>query len=225
MRTACSTALCGLPVPLIAALFAAAFALAAYSYPAASPASEPDAAEPLPAGLATYVLDRDHTEVGFRVRHLGISDVSGQFSHYDATLEMDPARLATLRTTATIRAASVDTRNERRDEHLRSDDFFAAEAFPTLTFRRTGVRNVRGDRFELLGDLTIRGVTRPVVLDAELVGTASGPMGDERVALSAVTRINRFDYGLAWNRAVEAGGLVVAREVEIRLDVQAVRQP
>lgn len=203
------------------ALLGALVALAAFTLP---PTDPPASSDVLPIEAGTYMIDRDHTEIGFRVRHLGISSVSGQFREYDATLDFDPSQPNALQTTATIQTASVDTRNDKRDEHLRSEDFFHSEAHLAITFRSTGVRNVRGDRFELLGDLTIRGVTKPVALDAVLVGTARGPMGNERVAFTAETTINREDYGLTWNRAVEAGGLVVGKDVDIRLDVQAIRQ-
>lgn len=203
----------------LSAVLATAFALAAFS---TTPAEPPSDVLPIPAG--TYMIDKDHTEIGFRVRHLGISSVSGQFREYDATLTFEPGQPNALRTTATIQAASVDTRNDKRDEDLRSENFFHAAEHPEITFRSTGVRNVRGDRFEITGDLTIRGTTRPVVLDAEVVGTALDPMGNERVAFTAETTINREDFGLTWNRALETGGLLVGKDVDIRLDVQAIRQ-
>jgi len=201
---------------------AGAFLVAAMTLAAFTAAPPPSDALAIPAG--TYMIDKDHTEIGFRVRHLGISSVSGQFRDYDVSLAVEPDAVNSLQTNATIQTGSIDTRNEKRDEHLRSEDFFHAEAHPAITFRSTGVRNVRGNDFELLGDLTIRDVTRPVVLDAELIGTARGPMGNERVAFSAETTINREDYGLTWNRALEAGGVLVGKDVDIRLDVQAIRQ-
>jgi polyisoprenoid-binding protein YceI len=201
---------------LPAALLLAAFALA----PAAPQAPEASAPTFEPGA---YTIDQSHSTVGFRVRHLGISNVSGSFSDYDATLTFDPSDLRTLRTSATVRVASIDTRNERRDNHLRSDDFFDAERFPEMRFVSTGVRNVSGNRFQIEGDLTIRDVTRRVVLEGELVGQTTGGQGEPRVALEATTTIDRFDYGLTWDRMTEAGGLVASREVRISLDIAAVR--
>jgi len=205
------TALLLLPAALLLAAFAAA--------PAPAPAERADVFAP-----GTYSIDKAHSTVGFRVRHLGISNVSGTFSDYDATLTVDPSDLRTLRTSATIRVASIDTRNERRDNHLRSDDFFDAERFPEMRFVSTGVRSVNGNRFQLEGDLTIRDVTRRVVLDGEVTGQTAGMQGEPRVAIEASTTIDRFDYGLTWDRVTEAGGLVVSREVRISLDIAAARQ-
>jgi len=208
------------PLLLAGALTVALTALAAFTAP--SPLARADAALPFAPG--TYTVDKDHTEIGFRVRHLGITNVNGSFGDFDATLEYDPARRASLRSTATVRTRSVDTGNARRDEHLRSADFFDVARFPTMTFQSTAIRNVRGDRFQLAGNLTLHGVTRPVVLDAEVTGTARDPMGNERVAFEAETTIDREDFGLTWNQALEAGGLLVSKDVKILLEVQAVRQ-
>lgn len=173
--------------------------------------------------VATWAVDKSHSQVGFTVRHLGISKVSGDFKDYDATIMLDPADLSTLKATATLQTASIDTDNERRDNHLKSDDFFNAEEYPAMTFASTSVRNIDGNSFELVGNLTIRDVTKEVVLAGELLGTAA--MGDKTIAaLEASTTINRFDYNLKWNRALEAGGLVVGEDVTINLALEVVKQ-
>jgi polyisoprenoid-binding protein YceI len=207
---------------LLAFLLTALLGLSAF---ASAPATE---SLPLPSLApttpASFTIDKAHSSVGFRIRHLGLSNVRGTFSEYDASVRLDPADLRTLQVTATIQVASINTENTRRDDHLRSDDFFEAERFPTMRFVSTGVRSVDGDRFELEGDLTIRDVTRRVVLDGELVGVGTGPRGDQRVGIEATTTIDRHDFGLTWNRVTEAGGVVAAREVQISLDIQAIRQ-
>ena len=173
--------------------------------------------------VTSYKIDKAHTSVGFKVRHLGITSVNGTFNDYDVTLSMDGDDLRTIQTEAVVRITSVDTGIEKRDNHLRSSDFFEAETYPEMRFVSKEVRNIDGQEFELVGDLTIKGVTREVVLDAELIGTAT--MGDtERVGFEAETKIDRFDYGLKWDRLTEAGGLVVAKEVRIILEIEAIKQ-
>lgn len=173
--------------------------------------------------VSTWAVDQVHSKIGFKVKHLGISNVRGDFNTYDVDLRFDPQDLSTLETTVNVDVASIDTENERRDGHLRSPDFFAAEEYPTMTFAAKSVRNIDGDEFELVGDLTIRGVTKEVVLDAEFLGTAS--MGDsERAGFEAETEINRLDYGLAWNKVTEAGGFVVSHDVKIILELEVIKQ-
>lgn len=173
--------------------------------------------------MATYQVDPSHSNLGFKVRHLGLSSVNGTFTEYEATATVDPADLTTLQAQATIQVASVDTGVERRDNHLRSDDFFNAEAHPTMTFVSTGVRNVDGNEFELVGDLTIRDVTKEVVLEGELVGMAE-MRGNTVLGFELEGRINRFDYGLKWNSLTEAGGLIVGEEVRLILELEAAAQ-
>ncbi len=177
-----------------------------------------------PAERATYVVDKAHSQIGFRVRHLGISNVTGAFRDFEAQVVFDKDDLSTLEASATIDVASIDTGIERRDNHLRSADFFDAETYPTITFQSTGVEEIDGNRFKLRGDLTIKDVTKPVVLDAELLGTAPGMRGGEVAAFSATGVINRFDYGLTWNNLTEAGGIVVGEEVTLLIELEAVRQ-
>jgi polyisoprenoid-binding protein YceI len=173
-----------------------------------------------PAQSVPYAVDKAHSQVQFKVKHLGITTVTGSFRDFEIDLDLDPEDLSSLQTSATIQTATIDTGIERRDGHLRSGDFFEAETYPTLTFVSTGTRNVSGNQFELLGDLTIRDVTKPVVLTVEMAGPVTDMEGKPRVAFTASTRIDRKDYGLQWNRVVE-GVNVVSDDVDIVLDLQA----
>lgn len=167
----------------------------------------------------TFTVDKSHSKVGFRVRHLGITNVNGSFDNYEANVSFDPTDLTTLKAEATISTMSVNTGIERRDNHLRGDDFFNAESFPEMKFVSKAVRNLDGSTFELVGDLTIRDITKEVVLDAEFFGI--GQMGDTKKAgFEASVTINRFDYNLKWDRLTEAGGLVVSDNVKILLDLE-----
>ncbi|MEZ4700615.1 MAG: YceI family protein [Rhodothermales bacterium] len=171
----------------------------------------------------TFAVDAAHSEIGFQVRHLGISTVKGSFGAFEATVKADGA-LTSLTTKATIQVASVDTRNTDRDNHLRSADFFDAEHHPVMTFESTGVASKGDSEFTMTGNLTIRGVTKPIELKGEFLGGAKDPWGNEKIAFSAVGKINRTDYGLNWNAVLEAGGLLVSEEVKIVLEIQAVKQ-
>lgn len=193
--------------------------------PSASAASTDASPAPAtaPADVATWSLDAAHSEVKFSVRHLAISRVTGHFRSFTADVQMDPNDVTTLQTSATVDIQSVDTGNSDRDDHLRSPDFFHAEEHPEMTFTSTEITNVDGNTFEMKGDLTIKGITKPVVFDTELIGTAVGPQGKPRAAFTATTTINRKEFGLTWNKLTEAGGVIVGEDVEITLDVQTVR--
>lgn len=167
-----------------------------------------------------YEVDSEHSNVMFKVRHLGVSTVTGRFNRFAATFWYDPTNPAATRVTATIDVASVDTDNERRDNHLRSEDFFWADSFPTMTFESRQVKKTGDDEFEVAGDLTIRGVTLPVVLEIEIEGTGKTGRGEPLMGLVGETEINRLDYGLRWNRAVETGWLV-GDEIKIVLEIEA----
>lgn len=169
--------------------------------------------------VVQYVVDKAHSQVGFKVRHLGITNVNGLFKDYEADVSMDGDDLSTLQASASIQVGSISTGIERRDGHLKSDDFFNVEAYPEIKFVSKAVRNIDGSEFELVGDLTIRDVTKEVVLEGEFLGM--GAMGDTRKAgFEAETTIDRFDYNLKWDRLTEAGGLVVADKVKITLDLE-----
>ena len=173
--------------------------------------------------LDTYNLDISHSEIGFKIKHLGLSTVKGAFTAAEATLEMEGTDLSTLAASATIDVHSINTKNTDRDNHLRSGDFFDAEAFSAITFKSTGVSDVNGTSFKLHGDLTIRDTTESVVLDVEFLGSATDPWGGQRVAFEATGSFNRKDFGLTWNQVLEAGGLLVGEDVKLTFDIQAVK--
>jgi polyisoprenoid-binding protein YceI len=172
----------------------------------------------------TWTIDPAHSQVEFAVRHLMITKVRGRFAGVKGTLVTDEADPAKAQVEVVIDVNSIDTREPQRDAHLKSADFFDVETYPTITFKSTRVTDVRGDRFTLVGDLTIHGVTREVALDVTSEGRAKDPWGGERAGYSAATRINRRDFGLAWNQALETGGFVVGDEITISLDLELLRQ-
>jgi polyisoprenoid-binding protein YceI len=172
---------------------------------------------------ATWTVDADHSQVGFSVRHMMISNVRGRFASFEVDLELDEADATRSRVTARIDAASIDTRSEQRDGHLRSADFFDVENHPHIVFESRSVEPLGEGRFDVRGDLTIRGVTRPVTVSVREEGRGQDPWGGHRVAYTAEARIDRKDFGLTWNQALEAGGVLVSDEVKITLELQAVR--
>ena len=174
-------------------------------------------------GPLAWRIDANHSDVTFRVRHL-VSRVPGTFDRWTADLRGDPADWSTGSVAVSIETASINTRQEKRDNHLRSDDFFDAANHPTITFRSRSVA-AEGDRLRIQGDLTIRGVTRPVVLDGEIVALTQAADGSYRVGFNATTRIDRHDFGVSWNRAAEGGGLVLADDVDIEINLAAVAPP
>ena len=172
-----------------------------------------------PAWAATYAIDPDHSAVTFKIRHL-FSNVAGTFNKFEGTLDYEPGKPETWKTQAVIQADSIDTRVQPRDKHLRSADFFEVEKYPTLSFKSTNVTDVTPQGAKLRGDLTIHGVTKPVVLDLQIHGVGKDPWGNTRAGFTATTRINRKDFGLTWNKAVETGGFLVGDDVEITLEVE-----
>jgi polyisoprenoid-binding protein YceI len=173
--------------------------------------------------LTTWKIDPAHTHVEFAVRHLMITTVKGRFADVSGTLRSHEEDLTTAELDVTIGTASIDTRESQRDTHLRSADFFDVEQFPAIRFRSTRVEPVSGDRYRLVGDLTIRDVTREVVLDTTAEGRGKDPWGGERAGFSATTRINRSAFGLTWNQLLEAGGVAVGDEIKISIDVELVK--
>ncbi len=170
----------------------------------------------------SYKVDTTHSEIVFKVSHLGISTVTGHFNDFDASFELDPSDLSTLRVQATIQTKSVDTRAEDRDAHLKSADFFDVENYPEMRFTSSRAEVVGKDKVKLYGNLTIRGVTKPVVLDVEFKGAATGPMGHQRAGFVASTTINRKDFGVSWNKTLDTGGFVGGEDVRIQLELEAV---
>src|SRR5688572_1675907 len=173
------------------------------------------------AAKTTWAIDAGHSNVEFAVRHLMISTVRGRFPDVIGTVELDAEDPANSIVDVAVNVASIDTRQEQRDEHLRSADFFDVATFPALTFKSTRVRR-DGDDFQVDGYLTIRGVTRPVTLHATEEGRTRDPWGGERIGFSVSTKINRRDFGLTWNQVLEAGGFAVGDEVKITVDVELV---
>jgi polyisoprenoid-binding protein YceI len=170
----------------------------------------------------TWAIDPNHSEISFRVRHF-VTKVPGTFKTWSGTIIADPANLSAGTVEVTIQAASLDTRHERRDTHLRSPDFFAVDSFPTITFKSTKV-SAAGAMLSIVGDVTIRGVTKPVTLTGEYSGTFGPPNPKaQRIGFSASTKVNRLDFGVKWNRIVE-GSNMLGDDVDISINVEAVRQ-
>jgi polyisoprenoid-binding protein YceI len=173
--------------------------------------------------VGTYTIDPSHTELGFAVRHMAVSKVRGRLSKFEGTLVL-AENPADSKASVTVDATSVDTRDETRDAHLRTNDFFDVENHPTWTFESTSIKPEGGTEFKVDGDLTIRGVTRPVTLDVTLEGVVKDPYGNHRVGFSATTSINREDFDVSFGAVMEAGGLVVAKKVDIQIELEAVLQ-
>lgn len=170
--------------------------------------------------MATYQIDSSHSSVGFSIKHMMIAKVHGAFEKLTGILEYDPANPKEAKLDVVIEAASINTREPQRDTHLKSADFFDVEKFPTLTFKSKKVEGSNGE-LKVTGDLTIHGVTKEVVLDVEgPTGELKDPWGNIKIGASATTKIKRKDFGLSWNAALEAGGILVGEDVAISLDVQ-----
>lgn len=169
----------------------------------------------------TWTIDPAHTDILFSAKHMMVTTVRGTFRDVEGSLSLDEADPT--RSSATVRVAtgSLDTANQQRDGHLRSADFFDAENHPWLEFRSTSVAHVRGDEYRITGDLTIRETTRPITFDATLLGFYAGMQGQRRVGIAARTKINRKDWGLNWNVALEAGGWLVGEDIKIEVEVAA----
>ncbi|MBV9880839.1 MAG: YceI family protein [Gemmatirosa sp.] len=196
--------------------------VAVATLPAAAqrPVAALKAATPKPAAVAVYQIDATHSELSFRIRHL-LGRVSGSFGEWGGTIAIDSAAPANSRVDVAIKTATIDTKNQMRDNHLRSADFFAADSFPAITFKSTKV-TVQGQSLRVAGDLTIRGRTKPVVLVGEYAGAFRDAQGTPRTAFTASTTINRNDFGVAWNKAVESGAML-GDDVTIEISVEAVR--
>ncbi len=173
--------------------------------------------------VGTYVLDNMHTTVGFTVRHMAVSKVRGAFNKFEGTIEVAETPEDS-KVTVTIDPSSVDTREENRDNHLRTNDFFDVANHPEWKFVTTAVQAKSPSEFKVVGDLTIRGVTKSVTLDTTLEGVVKDPYGMHRVGFSAKTSINREDFGVAFGAVMDAGGLVVAKKVDIEIEAEATLQ-
>ncbi|MFI0981830.1 YceI family protein [Streptomyces sp. NPDC021093] len=184
----------------------------------------PTAVDPALAALTgEYTIDASHSRIGFTARHAMVTNVRGAFTDAEGTLKLDGSDPAASEAALTIRMASIDTGSDDRDNHLRSADFFDVEAFPEMTFRSTKAEQLGGEDYRITGDLTIKDVTRPVSIDLEFNGTATDPFGNERVGFEGATTILRSDWGLTWNAALEAGGVLVSDKIKLNFDISAIK--
>ena len=175
--------------------------------------------------MATWTFDPAHTSASFSARHMMVSTVRGTFAAPTGKLEFDPVNPEAAYVEAEIDATTLTSGVLDRDNHLRSADFLEVDKYPTITFKSTKVEVTGNDSANVTGNLTIRGVTRPVVLKAEYLGLVNTPFGDQRTGFTASTKINREDWGLTWNMAIEAGGVLVGKEIKIELELEAILVP
>lgn len=192
-----------------------------------TPAAPTVEAEPMSSALedisGRYTLDPTHTRIGFVARHAMVTKVRGSFEDFEGTAVIDAANPSASSTSVTIRTASVTTSQAQRDEHLRTSDFFAVEQHPTITFTSTDVTRGEDGEWLVTGDLTIKDTTRPVTVPFELTGSARDPFGNLRVGFEGSVVVNRKDWGLDWNAALETGGVLVSEKVTLEFDVSAIR--
>lgn len=174
--------------------------------------------------MNTYKIDATHSEITFKAKHLMITNVTGSFTKFDATMESEKDDFTDAKISFEADTASVNTNNTQRDEHLKGDDFFASEKFPTLKFASTEFKKVSDDDYTLTGNLTIKNVTKPVTLKVEFLGLAKDPWGQTKAGFEATGKINRTDFGLTWNAALEAGGVLVSEDIKLNFNVQFVKQ-
>ncbi|HEX6947616.1 MAG TPA: YceI family protein [Acidimicrobiia bacterium] len=170
-----------------------------------------------------YVIDAGHSRLGFVARHAMVTKVRGQFTEFEGKLHLDGENPANSSGEVTIQAKSIDTRNPDRDNHIRSNDFLAMDQYPTITFKTTGIEG-GPDEWKVTGDLTVRGVTRPVTFDVSFLGANPDPWGNTRVGFEGSTVINRKDWGVNWNLAIEAGGVLVSEKVTLEFEIAAIKQ-
>jgi polyisoprenoid-binding protein YceI len=173
-----------------------------------------------PAAADTYAVDRAHTTVAFQVRHI-VTSVGGKFTDFAGTIQLDRAKPESSSVELMIKAASIDTNEPKRDEHLRSADFFDVANHPTLTFKSTSIKANGKDSWLVTGDLTMRGVTRQVTLPVTFLGEAKDPWGNEKMGFETSITLNRKDYGISWNRALDQGGVLLGDEVKVQVSVEA----
>lgn len=176
------------------------------------------------AKRTTWKIDPSHTTAEFSVKHMMITTVKGHFGKVAGTVKLDHNDFTTAEIEATIDVATINTRDEKRDAHLRSADFFGTDKYPQITFRSTSVKKTGDDEYKLIGDLTMHGITRPIELEATHEGQGTNPYGLEVISFNAKATLNRKDYDLNWNVGLEAGGVLVSDNVKIELDVQAIKE-
>jgi len=177
------------------------------------------------AGLTgQYALDPSHTRIGFVARHAMVTKVRGAFNDFEGSGYLDGDNPANSKVSVRIQAKSIDTRNEQRDGHLRSNEFFDMENYPEITFASTEAKQLDDTGFQLTGDLTIKGVTKPVTVDFTFEGATIDPWGNQRIGFDGSTTINRKDWGVTWNAPLEAGGVLVSEKVTLEFEISAVKQ-
>lgn len=174
--------------------------------------------------MSTYKIDAAHSEITFKVKHLMITNVTGSFTKFDATMESAAADFSDAKISFEADINSISTNNADRDGHLKSDDFFSAEKFPTLSFKSTSFKNNGGADYTLTGDLTIRDITKSVSFPVEYGGTATDPYGQVKSGFEIAGKFNRSEFGLTWSAVTEAGGVMVSDEVKLNLSVQMIKQ-
>ncbi len=178
---------------------------------------------PISVGADTYDVDSTHSEVSFRVRHF-VSQTPGKFDDYKATFELDPQDLENSSVEFVVQAKSINTNNDDRDKHLRSEDFFWVERYPTLSFTSGRIKSLGGNKFEVTGTMSIRGVEKIITVPVEFLGFIKDPWGGQRAGFETQFTINRKDYGIEWNKALDAGGVVLGDEVKITLNLELVKR-
>ena len=171
----------------------------------------------------TYAIDPTHSRIGFVARHAMVTKVRGSFNEFGGSGYLDVENPAKSHLQLTIKAASIDTRNADRDGHLKSNEFFDMESYPELTFVSTAIEQLHVDSYRVTGDLTIKGVTKPVTIDFEYTGAAIDPYQNQRIGFEGKTVVNRKDWGVSWNAALEAGGVLVSEKVTLEFEVSAIR--
>ena len=171
----------------------------------------------------TYTLDPSHTRIGFVARHAMVTKVRGSFNEFEGTATVEGDNPANSSVRVTIQAASIDTRSAQRDEHLRSNDFLALAEYPEITFVSTDIRQTDDTTFDVTGDLTIKGVTNQITVPFEFEGAATDPFGNQRIGFDGKVTINRKDYGITWNAALETGGVLVSDKIALEFDVSAIK--
>jgi polyisoprenoid-binding protein YceI len=173
---------------------------------------------------SNWSIDPTHSEIGFKVKHMMFTNVSGKFNAFKATIVNEDDNFETSIITFTAETSSIDTNNTDRDNHLRSDEFFDADNFPKLSFVSTSIKKINENIFVIFGDLTIKGVTQNIQLESEYSGLMTDPWGNTKAGISIIGKINRKDFGLTWNAALETGGVLLGEEIKLHLEIQLIKQ-